>query len=299
MTLIIKNVSKKFNDFTAVHDVNLEVPKGTMYGFLGGNGAGKTTTFRMILGLLPKTTGVVTFNDEPIDYSMTNKIGYLPEERGLHPKLKVWEQVQYLAELKGMKRKDIATELDYWLKRFDAFENKEKNIEALSKGNQQKVQLIAAIIHKPELLILDEPFSGLDPVNVELLKLAVKDLKEQGTTIIFSSHRMEHVEELCDYICIMSKGKAIVSGSLDNVKDDFGKKDIFIEGEHDFEFLKDFEGVEDFKMTKKGVKFTISDESYAENIYQNVTKLGYLKRFQVAEPSLNDIFIAKVGEKHE
>ncbi|PNZ40528.1 ABC transporter ATP-binding protein [Mammaliicoccus vitulinus] len=299
MTLIIKNVSKKFNDFTAVHDVNLEVPKSTMYGFLGGNGAGKTTTFRMILGLLPKTTGVVTFNDEPIDYSMTNKIGYLPEERGLHPKLKVWEQVQYLAELKGMKKKDIATELDYWLKRFDAFENKEKKIEALSKGNQQKVQLIAAIIHKPELLILDEPFSGLDPVNVELLKLAVKDLKEQGTTIIFSSHRMEHVEELCDYICIMSKGKAIVSGSLDNVKDDFGKKDIFIEGEHDFEFLKDFEGVEDFKMTKKGVKFTISDESYAENIYQNVTKLGYLKRFQVAEPSLNDIFIAKVGEKHE
>lgn len=299
MTLIIKNVSKKFNDFTAVHDVNLEVPKGTMYGFLGGNGAGKTTTFRMILGLLPKTTGVVTFNDEPIDYSMTNKIGYLPEERGLHPKLKVWEQVQYLAELKGMKKKDIATELDYWLKRFDAFENKEKKIEALSKGNQQKVQLIAAIIHKPELLILDEPFSGLDPVNVELLKLAVKDLKEQGTTIIFSSHRMEHVEELCDYICIMSKGKAIVSGSLDNVKDDFGKKDIFIEGEHDFEFLKDFEGVEDFKMTKKGVKFTISDESYAENIYQHVTKLGYLKRFQVAEPSLNDIFIAKVGEKHE
>ncbi|MGK9044785.1 ABC transporter ATP-binding protein [Mammaliicoccus vitulinus] len=299
MTLIIKNVSKKFNDFTAVHDVNLEVPKGTMYGFLGGNGAGKTTTFRMILGLLPKTTGVVTFNDEQIDYSMTNKIGYLPEERGLHPKLKVWEQVQYLAELKGMKRKDIATELDYWLKRFDAFENKEKKIEALSKGNQQKVQLIAAIIHKPELLILDEPFSGLDPVNVELLKLAVKDLKEQGTTIIFSSHRMEHVEELCDYICIMSKGKAIVSGSLDNVKDDFGKKDIFIEGKHDFEFLKDFEGVEDFKMTNKGVKFTISDESYAENIYQNVTKLGYLKRFQVAEPSLNDIFIAKVGEKHE
>lgn len=299
MTLLIKNVSKKFNDFIAVHDVNLEVPKGTMYGFLGGNGAGKTTTFRMILGLLPKTTGVVSFNDKPIDYSMTNTVGYLPEERGLHPKLKVWEQVQYLAELKGMRKKDIETELDYWLKRFDAFENKEKKIEALSKGNQQKVQLIASIIHKPELLILDEPFSGLDPVNVELLKSAVKDLKDQGTTIIFSSHRMEHVEELCDYICIMNKGKAIVSGSIDQVKDDFGKKDIFIEGAHNFEFLKEFEGVEDFKETKKGVKITISDESYAENIYQSVTKLGYLKRFQVAEPSLNDIFIAKVGEKHE
>ncbi|QYG31967.1 ABC transporter ATP-binding protein [Mammaliicoccus sciuri] len=299
MTLLIKDVSKKFNDFTAVHDVNLEVPKGTMYGFLGGNGAGKTTTFRMILGLLPKTTGVVTFNDKPIDYSMTNTIGYLPEERGLHPKLKVWEQVQYLAELKGMKRKDISEALDYWLKRFDAFENKEKKIEALSKGNQQKVQLIAAIIHKPELLILDEPFSGLDPVNVELLKAAVKDLKEQGTTIIFSSHRMEHVEELCDYICIMNKGKAVVASSLDQVKDDFGKKDVFIEGDYDLGFLKDFEGVEVFKTTKKGVKITISDEKYAENIYQNVTKLGYLKRFQVAEPSLNDIFIAKVGDKHE
>ncbi|MCJ0909555.1 ABC transporter ATP-binding protein [Staphylococcus sciuri] len=299
MTLLIKDISKKFNDFTAVHDVNLEVPKGTMYGFLGGNGAGKTTTFRMILGLLPKTTGVVTFNDKPIDYNMTNTIGYLPEERGLHPKLKVWEQVQYLAELKGMKRKDISEALDYWLKRFDAFENKEKKIEALSKGNQQKVQLIAAIIHKPELLILDEPFSGLDPVNVELLKAAVKDLKEQGTTIIFSSHRMEHVEELCDYICIMNKGKAVVAGSLDQVKDDFGKKDVFIEGDYDLGFLKDFEGVEAFKTTKKGVKITISDEKYAENIYQNVTKLGYLKRFQVAEPSLNDIFIAKVGDKHE
>lgn len=185
------------------------------------------------------------------------------------------------------------------MKRFDAFENKEKKIEALSKGNQQKVQLIAAIIHKPELLILDEPFSGLDPVNVELLKAAVKDLKEQGTTIIFSSHRMEHVEELCDYICIMNKGKAVVAGSLDQVKDDFGKKDVFIEGDYDLGFLKDFEGVEAFKTIKKGVKITISDEKHAESIYQNVTKLGYLKRFQVAEPSLNDIFIAKVGDKHE
>ncbi|WP_323703574.1 ABC transporter ATP-binding protein [Mammaliicoccus sp. Dog046] len=299
MTLLIKDVSKKFKDFTAVHEVNLEVPAGTMYGFLGGNGAGKTTTFRMILGLLPKTSGVVTFNDRPIDYSMTNTVGYLPEERGLHPKLKVWEQVHYSAKLKGMNKKDIDRELDYWLKRFDAFQNKEKKIEALSKGNQQKVQLIASIIHKPDLLILDEPFSGLDPVNVELLKSAVKDLKESGTTIIFSSHRMEHVEELCDYICIMNKGKSIVSGSIDKVKDDFGKKDIFIEGEYDFTFLKDFEGVEQFESTKKGVKLTISDETYAEAIYQNVIKLGYLKRFHVAEPSLNDIFIAKVGEQNE
>lgn len=299
MTLLIKDVSKKFKGFTAVHDVNLEIPAGTMYGFLGGNGAGKTTTFRMILGLLPKTSGVVTFNDKPIDYSMTNTVGYLPEERGLHPKLKVWEQVHYLAKLKGMKKKEIDKELDYWLKRFDAFQNKEKKIEALSKGNQQKIQLIAAIIHKPDLLILDEPFSGLDPVNVELLKSAVKDLKERGTTIIFSSHRMEHVEELCDYICIMNKGKSIVSGSIDKVKDDFGKKDIFIEGEYDFTFLKDFQGVEQFNTTKKGVKLTISDESYAESIYQNVIKLGYLKRFHVAEPSLNDIFIAKVGEQNE
>ena len=299
MTLIIENVSKKFNDFNAVQDVSLEVPKGTMYGFLGGNGAGKTTTFRMILGLLPKTTGVVKFNDKPIDYKMTNKIGYLPEERGLHPKLKVFEEIRYLAELKGMNKKDIDQELDYWLKRFDAFENKNKKIDALSKGNQQKVQLIAAIIHKPELLILDEPFSGLDPVNVELLKSAVKELKERGTTIIFSSHRMEHVEELCDYICIMSKGKAVVSGSLDKVKDDFGKKDIYIEGNHDFSFLKDFEGIEAFENTKKGVKIRITDERYAEEIYNQAIKLGYLKRFQVAEPSLNDIFIAKVGDQHE
>lgn len=299
MTLVIKDVSKKFNDFTAVNNVNLEVPKGKMYGFLGGNGAGKTTTFRMILGLLPKTTGSVTFDEKAIDYSVSNKIGYLPEERGLHPKLKVSEQVQYLAELKGMSKKDITPKLDYWLKRFDAYENKEKKIEALSKGNQQKVQLIAAIIHKPELLILDEPFSGLDPVNVELLKEAVKDLKKQGTTIIFSSHRMEHVEELCDYICIMKKGNTVAMGSIDKVKEDFGKKDIFIEGDFDFTFLKNYEGVERYTVTKKGVRLTISDETYAEKIYEDVIKLGYLKRFQVAEPSLNDIFISKVGEKNE
>ncbi|GGI42881.1 ABC transporter ATP-binding protein [Mammaliicoccus stepanovicii] len=299
MTLIIKDLSKKFNEFTAVHGVDLTVPEGTMYGFLGGNGAGKTTTFRMILGLLPKTTGVITFKDKPIDYSMTDTVGYLPEERGLNPKLKVWKQIQYLAELKGMKKKEIHKELDYWLKRFDALENKEKKIEALSKGNQQKIQLIASIIHKPKLLILDEPFSGLDPVNVELLKSAVKDLKERGTTIIFSSHRMEHVEELCDHICIMNKGKAVVSGDIDKVKDDFGKKDIYIEGNYKFDFLKDYEGVEVYKETKKGVKIRIANEQYAEPIYKDVIKLGYLKRFQVAEPSLNDIFIAKVGEHHE
>ena len=198
MALEISDVTKVFGNNKAVDSININVPSGSMYGFLGGNGAGKTTTFRMILQLLTPTSGSILYKGKKIGYDMTNSIGYLPEERGLHPKLTVKEQVLYLAELKGMSRKEADQALDYWLERFKVTENKTKKIEKLSKGNQQKIQLIASIIHNPELIILDEPFSGLDPINVELLKDAVKDLNKNGSTIIFSTHRMEHVEELCE-----------------------------------------------------------------------------------------------------
>ena len=189
MGLKINHLTKKFGDFTAVDDLNFNVHDGEMYGLLGGNGAGKTTTFRMILNILNPTSGSVTFNDKKIDYNFTDYIGYLPEERGLHPKLTVEEQVLYLAQLKNMSKQDAKKQLEYWLERFNVSENMNKKIGALSKGNQQKIQLIASIIHNPNLLILDEPFSGLDPVNVELLKEAVKELNKNGATIIFSTHR--------------------------------------------------------------------------------------------------------------
>ncbi|WP_414052076.1 ABC transporter ATP-binding protein [Macrococcus animalis] len=297
--LILENVSKQFNNFKAVDDVNISVPAGEMLGFLGGNGAGKTTTFRMILGLLSKSNGKITYNGKPIDYSVTDSIGYLPEERGLNPKLKVSEQIQYLAQLKGMKKKDIDKALDYWLNRFEVPENKNKKIEDLSKGNQQKIQLIGAIIHNPSLLILDEPFSGLDPVNVELLKSAVQEINEKGATIVFSSHRMEHVEEMCDYVCILNKGKTVVSGDIRQVKHDFGKKEIIIEGDHDFSALAEISGVTKFKQNKNDVRIQISNGDIAPTIFEAVKQIGYVSRFQVNEPSLNEIFIEKVGGKHE
>lgn len=299
MALELSNIQKTFGNHKAVDSININVPSGSMYGFLGGNGAGKTTTFRMILQLLTPTEGTILYNGDKIGYHMTNKIGYLPEERGLHPKLTVKEQVIYLAELKGMSRKAANEALDYWLDRFKVTENKVKKIEKLSKGNQQKIQLIASIIHNPELIILDEPFSGLDPINVELLKDAVKDLNRNGSTIIFSSHRMEHVEELCEELCILDRGKQVVSGNIDQIKKDFGQKEIIIEGDHDVSFLKDFPGVLDIKQVRKKTTLKIEDEQYAEAIYNKVTELGFFKRFQVNEPSLTDIFIAKVGRDYE
>jgi len=299
MSLLIEHVTKKYKNFTAVNDISLSLEKGKMLGFLGRNGAGKTTTFRMILGLTPITEGTITYNDKVIDRSLYNRIGYLPEERGLHPKMKVEDELRYLATLKGMKSKDITKAIDYWLNRFNIKENREKKIEALSKGNQQKIQLLASMLHKPELLILDEPFSGLDPVNVELLKSAVQDLNDEGTTIIYSSHRMEHVEELCDNVCILNKGELVVSGPIDEVKSNHGHKRVVIETEHQMPEIDAITGVIAVEKNKREIKATIESEMIAEKIYDVVTQYGFVKRFQVVEPSLNEIFIAKVGDIHE
>ncbi|OEL04197.1 ABC transporter ATP-binding protein [Staphylococcus casei] len=298
MSLKIEHITKRYKDFTAVNDISLSLDQGKMLGFLGRNGAGKTTTFRMILGLTPITEGEITYNDKVIDRSLYNRIGYLPEERGLHPKMKVEKELRYLATLKGMKAKEITKAIDYWLNRFDISENREKKIEALSKGNQQKIQLLASMIHNPELLILDEPFSGLDPVNVELLKSAVQDLNDAGTTIIYSSHRMEHVEELCDDVCILNKGKLVVSGPINEVKANHGNKSVIIETEHEMKEIDNLPGVLQVERNKKEIKVMIESETIAESIYEVVIQYGFVKRFQVVEPSLNEIFIDKVGDLH-
>lgn len=296
MSLKIANVTKKYKDFTAVNDISITLESGKMLGFLGRNGAGKTTTFRMILGLTPITEGKILYKDKAIDQSIYDKIGYLPEERGLHPKMKVEDELRYLATLKGMKSKEISKSIDYWLNRFDIEENREKKIEALSKGNQQKIQLLASMLHNPELLILDEPFSGLDPVNVELLKSAVKDLNDAGTTIIYSSHRMEHVEELCDDVCILNKGELVVSGPIDEVKANHGNKSVIIETNHAMSEIDDITGVIQVERNKREIRALIEDEVIAEEIYNIVVQYGFVKRFQVIEPTLNEIFIDKVGD---
>lgn len=299
MGLELDHVTKRFGSFTAVNRLSLNIPEKEMFGFLGANGAGKTTTFRMILGLLDATEGKITWEGKPINYSTSSIIGYLPEERGLYPKLKVSDQIVYLARLRGMQKQAALKELDYWLHRFKVPEYADKKVEELSKGNQQKIQFIAAVIHKPKLLILDEPFSGLDPVNVEQLKEAVVDLKNGGTTIVFASHRMEHVEEMCEHICIMHKGSPVVHGSLKEIKRSFGKKNLVIHADFDIAFLKDYPGVTKAKQTAEGIHLQIEGEQIAEGILQEIVGKGFIRKFVLEEPSLNDIFIEKVGDSYE
>ncbi|MED4400440.1 ABC transporter ATP-binding protein [Metabacillus fastidiosus] len=299
MVLHIENVTKRFGQFTAVDNLTLSVPEREMFGFLGANGAGKTTTFRMILGLLSTTEGDITWNNQKITYENSNEIGYLPEERGLYPKLKVEEQLVYLARLKGMEKKLAKKELEEWLERFNVPEYMNKKIEELSKGNQQKIQFIAAVLHRPKLLILDEPFSGLDPVNVELLKKSVIELKEKGTSIIFSSHRMDHVEELCNHLCIMHHGQPVVHGSLKDIKRAFGKKNVIVQADFDLSFLENIPGVVKLKKIADKMELQIENEEVSQRIFHELGQKGFVRQFALEEPSLNDIFIEKVGASYE
>ncbi|WP_164669584.1 ABC transporter ATP-binding protein [Virgibacillus doumboii] len=299
MTLKLKGVTKRFGENTAVDHLSIEIPEKEMFGFLGGNGAGKTTTFRMILGLLDITEGNISWNGESISYEKSHLIGYLPEERGLYPKLKVRDQLVYLGKLRGMSKSDVITELEGWLKRFKVPEYMDKKVEELSKGNQQKIQFISAVIHKPKLLILDEPFSGLDPINVEMLKEAVIDLKEKGTSIVFSSHRMEHVEELCEHLCILHKGKPVVQGELREIKKSFGKKNLIVHADFPVEYLKDYPGVLRYKPVTEGCELQIEREDIAGKIFDALHGKGFVRKFELEEPSLNDIFIEKVGASYE
>lgn len=299
MTLVLNQVTKRFGNHTAVNNLSIEIPEKQMYGFLGGNGAGKTTTFRMILGLLDNTSGDIMWNGESISYDRSNIIGYLPEERGLYPKLKVRDQLIYLGKLRGMDKASALKELEGWLERFKVPEYLDKKVEELSKGNQQKIQFISAILHKPKLLILDEPFSGLDPINVEILKDAVIDLKERGTSIVFSSHQMDHVEELCESLCILHQGAPVVEGSLRSIKDAYGKKNLTIHADADLDFLRKVHGVTGFKKLTEGCQLQIENEAVSQDIFEAIQGIGFIRKFDLEEPSLNDIFIEKVGASYE
>lgn len=299
MSLEIKNITKEFNKKIAVHNLNLTVPTGEVFGFLGANGAGKTTTFRMILDLIKPTSGIILWDGKPINYKIKNRIGYLPEERGLYPNMTIEEEILYFGRLKKLNRAEIVSEMKYWLDRFEIAENiKKKKVGSLSKGNQQKIQLITAIINKPDLLILDEPFSGLDPVNVEMLKSAVKDLQKNGTTIVFSSHRMDHVEELCENICIMKHGQPVVSGKIKDIKNNFGKKYVVIHGLIDDSRIASISGVKDVQKNKNGITLSIESKETAKKIFSYIKVMDFVEKFSVEDPSLQEIFIAKVGGKN-
>ena len=297
--LKVEHVTKYYDDLCAVNDLSFEVADGEIFGLLGLNGAGKTTTFRMIMGLIDDYTGTILLDGKKIDYSVTDHIGFLTEERSLLTKMTVLEQITYYGVLKGMEEDSIEKKLDYWLDRFDIRDYKNKKIKELSKGNQQKIQFISAIIHEPKLLILDEPFSGLDPINVELFKQTILDLKNKGTSIIFSSHRMEHVEMFCEKLVVLVKGKSVINGYLKDIKEEYRKKNIIICGDIDTKKLKTVKGVID--ITKNGDNYLvkIEDKKYVSDVFKAISKCNNITKFSVEDASLNEIFIEKVGEAYE
>lgn len=297
--LKIENVTKYYGDFKAVDDLSFTVEDGEIFGLLGVNGAGKTTTFRMIIGLLDKTEGTITLDGEAIDYSKTDKIGFLTEERSLLTKLTVKEQVIFYGVLKGMKEKEILEKLDIWLKRFHIEDYKDKKIKELSKGNQQKIQFITSIINEPKLLILDEPFSGLDPINVEQFMKVIRELKKKGTSIIFSSHRMEHVELFCEKLVILVQGKSVLQGSLKEIKKAYRKKNIHIKADLDIEKLEEVQGVEQVVKNADDYVVKIASDEFIDNVFKEIKKCKNVTEFRVEDPSLNEIFLDKVGARYE
>ena len=297
--LKIENVTKYYGDFKAVDKLSFTVNKGEIFGLLGVNGAGKTTTFRMIMGLLDKNEGSITLDGKNIDYSVTDNIGFLTEERSLLTKLTVKEQAIYFGALKGMSDEDIIERLDYLLKKFGIEEYKNKKIKELSKGNQQKIQFITAILNSPRLLILDEPFAGLDPFNIELFKEEILDLSKKGSIIIFSSHRMEHVELFCKKLVVLVNGKSVLSGNIKDIKESYMKKNIFIKGNVELDKLNKIKGVEEVIELADEYEVKISNKEAIENVFKYVSKCSNVTKFVVEEPSLNEIFVSKVGESYE
>lgn len=297
--LKVENVTKYYGDIKAVDNLSFTIEPGEIFGLLGVNGAGKTTTFRMIMGLLEPNKGSITINDKKIDYKLVEKIGFLTEERSLLTKLTVKEQVIYYGTLKGMKEKDILKKLDYWLDRFGVSDYKDRKIKELSKGNQQKIQFITAIIHEPDLLVLDEPFTGLDPINVESFMSVIREFKQKGKMIIFSSHRMEHVELFCEKLVILKKGRAVLSGNLKDIKKNYQKKIIKISGDVEIDTLKNTKGVIDVIKENLEIVVKIESDKFIENVFEVVKKSSNITKFIVEDASLNEIFLNTVGEAYE
>lgn len=290
----LKGATKRFDEFVAVQDLSLEVRQGTIFGLLGPNGAGKTTTIRMIVNIFAPDAGDVLVLGRHMSPEMQPRIGYLPEERGLYKKMKVGEQLIFFANLKGIDSGVARERIDDWLARLELSDWKDKKSGELSKGMQQKVQFIAAVLHEPELLILDEPFSGLDPVSVSLLKDTILDLKQRGKSIIFSTHQMEQVEQMCDDICLINHATKVLGGSLRDVKRRFGRNMVILDYEHgDGFFLGDL--VKRENRFANHVELTLNEEVDPQEVLRRAISSGArINRFELVEPSLNEIFIESV-----
>ncbi|PIS27622.1 MAG: hypothetical protein COT43_09555 [Candidatus Marinimicrobia bacterium CG08_land_8_20_14_0_20_45_22] len=293
--LEIRNITKAFNKTLAVDSLSFEVPQGSVFGLLGPNGAGKTTMIRMIMNIIRPDSGHIFYNGELIQRSRYKRVGYLPEERGLYQKMKLKETIVYLARLKGLSSSDASKRTDRFLERFELTAYSHRKIEELSKGNQQKVQFIIAVIHDPVLVILDEPFSGLDPVNQLLLKDIINELKQNGTTVIFSTHQMEQVERMCNEICLISQGKRILYGDLAQIKKDFGTQTISLEFTGDAKAIEDVE-LDDLSICNGRLTGILRNADSLNDFLRKVMERVTVTGFRVEEPTLEQIFIKHVKE---
>jgi ABC-2 type transport system ATP-binding protein len=297
-TLKLTNVTKRFDEFTAVDNLSLQVRPGRIFGLIGPNGAGKTTTIRMIVNITAPDEGTVELFGQPMSPELQDRIGYLPEERGLYKKMKVVDQLKFFGELKDVKGKKADEAINRWLDRMKLIEWKNKKASELSKGMQQKIQFIAAVMHDPDLMILDEPSSGLDPVAQELLREVVLELKAEGKTIIFSTHQMELAERMCDDICMINRSRKVLDGSLRQIKQSFGRNSVAlrVEGGGD-RVLEDRRLVQSVERHSDEIEALLAEGVKSQELLIRLIESGAtVSKFELVEPSLNDIFIAKVGE---
>ena len=296
MGLTLKNVSKTFGNKKAVDNISFEISNPGVYGLLGTNGAGKTTTIRMLLGILNKDSGEITWNGKEVNRKSVN-FGYLPEERGVYPKTKIFDQLMYFAELKGMNKKEAESSIKKWAKELKVEEYIDMTAEKLSKGNQQKIQFMTAIIHNPDLVVLDEPFSGLDPVNTEILKNIIINLVRDGKYVIMSAHQMATIEEFCKDILILNRGKTVLQGNLKEIKDTYPANRVQLSvNKNIYDIIKEF-GLEIENEKNNEYTLKINNEEKAHSLLNKLVSDGVvINKFEIMKPTLNDIFIEKVGE---
>ncbi|HEX9614362.1 MAG TPA: ATP-binding cassette domain-containing protein [Bacteroidota bacterium] len=297
--LKVTNLRKEFDTVVAVDGVSLEVHRGELFGLLGPNGAGKTTTIRTVLNIIKPDRGEISFDGQPFSPATWNIIGYLPEERGLYRKSKIINTILYFAALKGVKSDEAKARAQRWLVRFGLQDRANDKVEELSKGNQQKIQLITSLLHNPQLLILDEPFAGLDPVNQVLLKDVLMELRQQNIAIIFSTHQMEQVEKLCDNICLINKGKPVLEGPLRQIKKNYGTNSVHLEFEGDGGFLRTMPAVKRADVYQNYAEIELIDPARSAELLRSLDGKLQLRKFEVVEPSLHSIFINVVGPSAE
>lgn len=297
--LILKDVSKSYGNKKVVDKISFSLEQPGVYGLLGTNGAGKTTTIRMLLGILSKDSGEITWNGQPVKRELVN-FGYLPEERGVYPKVKIIDQLLYFAELKGIDKSSALKSIQKWAKRLEVTEYLNMPAEKLSKGNQQKIQFMTAIIHSPDLVVLDEPFSGLDPVNTNLVRDIIIDLVKNQKYVIMSAHQMTTIEEFCKDILILDKGKTVLQGNLQEIKSTYPANRVIINSDQSIEEYLDAQKLKVIFKNNSEYTIKISNEDEAHQLLQQLVKHNInVDKFEILKPTLNDIFIEKVGAKHE